>query len=48
MTCHFYSKHFSMGNNAGKENDIKNLIHVCIVKDADIPKAVVAKANASG
>ncbi|KAL5263261.1 hypothetical protein ACHWQZ_G008595 [Mnemiopsis leidyi] len=36
-----------MGNSAGKENDINNLMHVTIVKDADLPKAEVAQNNAS-
>lgn len=37
-----------MGNSAGKENDINNLMHVTIVKDADLPKAEVAQNKASG
>ena len=37
-----------MGNSAGKENDINNLMHVTIVKDADLPKAEVSQNKASG
>ena len=37
-----------MGNSAGKENDINNLMHVTIVKDADLPKAQVEQNKASG
>ena len=37
-----------MGNSAGKENDINNLMHITIVKDADLPKTEVEQNNASG
>jgi hypothetical protein len=37
-----------MGNSAGKENDINNLMHVTIVKDADLPKTHVEENKASG
>ena len=45
LLCFCLSK---MGNSAGKENDINNLMHVTIVKDADLPKAQVELNNASG
>ena len=37
-----------MGNSSSKEDEIRNLMHVVIVKDADLPVETIEHNNAIG